>query len=57
MIIKNHSYISIYILYLVQSWIIYYSMSKLKEAVRELLQRIIMGLGYKNVNYQQKKTI
>ena len=28
------------------------SMSELKEAVRELLQCIIMGLSYKNVYYQ-----
>ena len=29
-----------------------HSMSELKEAVRELLQCIIMGLSYKNVYYQ-----
>ena len=30
-------------------------MSELKEAVRELLQCIIMGLSYKNVYYHLKK--
>ena len=29
-----------------------HSMNELKEAVRELLQCIIMGLSYKNVYYQ-----
>ena len=43
--------VSIY-LYRHRAWLQRHSMSELKEAVRELLQWIIMGLSYKNVYYQ-----
>ena len=38
--------------YMHRAWLQRHSMSVLKEAVRELLQCIIMGLSYKNVYYQ-----
>ena len=38
--------------YTLCAWLQRHSISELKEAVRELLQCITMGLSYKNVYYQ-----